>query len=83
MVTNHVPVKRVCQFSRNWWTPDIKILHERMRQAARHWQKKRILHFRANYLQLDNFSGQQFEGVKGFNGGCGALHLLEPTHGSY
>ena len=50
MVTNHVPVKRVCQFSRNWWTPDIKILHERMRQAARHWQKKRILHFRANYL---------------------------------
>ena len=52
MVQDHVPWMRVCQFSRNWWTPKIKLLRTEMKRAARRWQKRRSHHCRTEYHRL-------------------------------
>ena len=52
LVKEQVPWKRVCQFSRDWWTPQIKRLRTEMKRAARRWQKRRSLHCRTEYHRL-------------------------------
>ena len=51
IVQEQVPIKRICHFSKEWWTPEIKQLRSLMRRAARRWQKYRTLPARAEYLE--------------------------------
>ena len=52
LVKDQVPWKRVCQFSRDWWTPQIQMLRTEMKRAARRWQKRRSLYCRTEYHRL-------------------------------
>ena len=52
LVAEQVPWKRVCQFSRDWWTPRIQDLRTEMKRAARRWQKRRSLPCRTEYHRL-------------------------------
>ena len=52
LVREHVPIKTICHFSREWWTPEIKQLRSLMRRAVRKWQKHRLLCYRTEYLQF-------------------------------
>ena len=51
IVQEQVPIKRICHFSKEWWTPEIKQLRSMMRRPARRWQKYRTLPARAEYLE--------------------------------
>ena len=51
IVEEQVPIKRICHFSKEWWTPEIKQLRSLMRRAARIWQKYRTLLARAECLE--------------------------------
>ena len=52
LVQDQVPWKRVCQFSREWWTPQIQMLRMEMKRAARRWQKRRSFYCRTEYHRL-------------------------------
>ena len=46
LISLYVPDARVCHFSRSWWTPEIKDLHQRMKQAERRWRRRQTLYHR-------------------------------------
>ena len=52
VVQDQVPTRRLCQYSKNWWTPEIHELRLHMRRAARRWQRQPTLPNRALYLHL-------------------------------
>ena len=52
LISVHVPDSRVCPSSRSWWTPEIKDLREKLKQADRRWRKRRTLYHRAVVLTV-------------------------------
>ena len=52
LVIAQVPIKRICPFSWDGWTPRVKELRVQMRHATHRWQWQRTLPHRIAYLKL-------------------------------
>ena len=52
ILTDQVPLQRVCSASRDWWSPKIKELRIHMRRAFRRWQCITTFPTREDYLHF-------------------------------
>ena len=46
-----VPIRRLCQYSRPWWTPELSHLRNIMTQLRRHWMRRGTVQTREEYLR--------------------------------
>ena len=51
VIDHQIPMKRICDFSRSWWTPEIRSLRKRQNSLCRHWHKSGCEQDRVAFLK--------------------------------